>query len=142
MCPRCGKVTEVYSRITGYYRPVQNWNDGKLQEYQNRTEYRMGNSVSRIGGVRQAEQIAPYVGKSSTYLFTTKTCPNCSLAKKYLQNVDYTVIDAEENMDLAVKYGVRQAPTLVIVAGQSQQKYVNVSNIRKYAELLRQNKVV
>ena len=145
VCPRCGKVTEVYSRITGYYRPVQNWNDGKLQEYQNRTEYRMGNSVSRIsriGGVRQAEQIAPYVGKSSTYLFTTKTCPNCSLAKKYLQNVDYTVIDAEENMDLAVKYGVRQAPTLVIVAGQSQQKYVNVSNIRKYAELLRQNKVV
>lgn len=105
----------------------------------------MGNSVSRIsriGGVRQAEQIAPYVGKSSTYLFTTKTCPNCSLAKKYLQNVDYTVIDAEENMDLAVKYGVRQAPTLVIVAGQSQQKYVNVSNIRKYVELLRQNKVV
>ena len=145
VCPRCGKVTEVYSRITGYYRPVQNWNDGKLQEYQNRTEYRMGNSVSRIsriGGVRQAEQIAPYVGKSNTYLFTTKTCPNCSLAKKYLQNVDYTVIDAEENMDLAVKYGVRQAPTLVIVAGQSQQKYVNVSNIRKYAELLRQNKVV
>ena len=145
VCPRCGKVTEVYSRITGYYRPVQNWNDGKLQEYQNRTEYRMGNSVSRIsriGGVRQAEQIAPYVGKSSTYLFTTKTCPNCSLAKKYLQNVDYTVIDAEENMDLAVKYGVRQAPTLVIVAGQSQQKYVNVSNIRKYVELLRQNKVV
>ena len=40
-CPKCGKPTEIYSRITGYYRPVQNWNDGKLQEYQNRTEYRM-----------------------------------------------------------------------------------------------------
>lgn len=145
VCPKCGKVTEVYSRITGYYRPVQNWNDGKLQEYQNRTEYRMGNNISRIarvGGVRQAEQTPAQVGKSNTYLFTTKTCPNCSLAKKYLQNVDYTVIDAEENMELAVRYGVRQAPTLVIVAGQSQQKYVNVSNIRKYAELLQQNKVV
>lgn len=145
VCPKCGKVTEVYSRITGYYRPVQNWNDGKLQEYQNRTEYRMGNKInkiSRIDGDRQVEQKPAGVGKSSTYLFTTKTCPNCSLAKKYLQNVDYTVVDAEENMDLAVKYGVRQAPTLVIVAGQSQQKYVNVSNIRKYAELLHQNKVV
>ncbi len=145
VCPKCGKVTEVYSRITGYYRPVQNWNDGKLQEYQNRTEYRMGNKInkiSRIDGDRQVEQKPACVGKSSTYLFTTKTCPNCSLAKKYLQNVDYTVVDAEENMDLAVKYGVRQAPTLVIVAGQSQQKYVNVSNIRKYAELLHQNKVV
>ncbi len=30
-CPKCGSVTEIYSRITGYYRPVQNWNDGKLQ---------------------------------------------------------------------------------------------------------------
>lgn len=145
VCPKCGKTTEIYSRITGYYRPVQNWNDGKLQEYQNRTEYRMGNTIgkiSSIGEVRQVEQTPEYAGKSNTYLFTTKTCPNCSLAKKYLQNVDYTVVDAEENMELAVKYGVRQAPTLVIVAGQSEQKYVNVSNIRKYAELLQQNKVV
>ncbi|MDE7200971.1 MAG: ribonucleoside triphosphate reductase [Lachnospiraceae bacterium] len=145
VCPKCGKTTEIYSRITGYYRPVQNWNDGKMQEYQNRTEYRMGNSIgkiSRIGGVKQMEQTPEYVGKSNTYLFTTKTCPNCSLAKKYLQNVDYTIVDAEENMELAVKYGVRQAPTLVIVAGQSEQKYVNVSNIRKYAERLQQNKVV
>ena len=145
VCPKCGKTTEVYSRITGYYRPVQNWNDGKLQEYQNRTEYRMGNNirkVDRTGGVIQIEQTPESVGKSNTYLFTTKTCPNCSLAKKYLQNVDYTIVDAEENMELAVRYGVRQAPTLVIVAGQSQQKYVNVSNIRKYAELLQQNKVV
>ncbi len=144
-CPKCGRATVIYSRITGYYRPVQNWNDGKLQEYQNRTEYRMGSrigTISRIGAIKQADQTPAAAGKSDTYLFTTKTCPNCSLAKKYLQNVDYTVVDAEENMELAVKYGVRQAPTLVIVAGQSQQKYVNLSNIRKYAELLQQNKVV
>ncbi|MDE6992106.1 MAG: ribonucleoside triphosphate reductase [Lachnospiraceae bacterium] len=144
-CPKCGRATEIYSRITGYYRPVQNWNDGKLQEYQNRTEYRMGSrigTISRIGAIKQADQAPAAAGKRDTYLFTTKTCPNCSLAKKYLQNVDYTVVDAEENMELAVKYGVRQAPTLVIVAGQSQQKYVNLSNIRKYAELLQQNKVV
>ncbi len=142
-CPKCGKVTEVYSRITGYYRPVQNWNDGKLQEYQNRTEYRMGNSVNKpvFGETERTDCMDTSFRKSdskkNTYLFTTKTCPNCNLAKKYLQNVDYTIVDAEENMDLAVRYGVMQAPTLVIVAGQSEQKYVNVSNIRKYAELLR-----
>lgn len=140
-CPICGSVTEVYSRITGYYRPVQNWNDGKLQEYQNRTEYRMGSRVGSITPCRENCEEAPaetiHAEKNNTYLFTTKTCPNCSLAKKYLQNVDYTVVDAEENMDLAVRFGVRQAPTLVIVAGQSEQKYVNVSNIRKYAELLK-----
>ena len=142
-CPKCGKPTEIYSRITGYYRPVQNWNDGKLQEYQNRTEYRMGNSIKKpvFSEIEKIEctdtSFRKSDSKKNTYLFTTKTCPNCNLAKKYLQNVDYTIVDAEENMDLAVKYGVMQAPTLVIVAGQSEQKYVNVSNIRKYAELLK-----
>ncbi len=140
-CPNCGSVTEVYSRITGYYRPVQNWNDGKLQEYQNRTVYRMGNQIDQIAPRSEKCEETPAqtarAEKNNTYLFTTKTCPNCSLAKKYLQNVDYTIVDAEENMDLAVRFGVRQAPTLVIVAGQSEQKYVNVSNIRKYAELLK-----
>ncbi|MDE7478364.1 MAG: ribonucleoside triphosphate reductase [Lachnospiraceae bacterium] len=144
VCPKCGKVTEVYSRITGYYRPVQNWNDGKLQEYKNRTEYRMGSQFSRnsVLNIEESTPISDRInagkgGQNNTYLFTTKTCPNCKLAKQYLQNVDYTIVDAEENMELAVKYGVRQAPTLVIVAGQSEQKYVNVSNIRKYAELLK-----
>ncbi len=39
VCTYCQKPTEVYSRITGYYRPVKNWNDGKQQEYQDRREY-------------------------------------------------------------------------------------------------------
>jgi anaerobic ribonucleoside-triphosphate reductase len=39
VCPLCGKDTEVYSRITGYYRPIKNWNDGKLQEFKDRREY-------------------------------------------------------------------------------------------------------
>ncbi len=155
-CPKCGSVTEIYSRITGYYRPVQNWNDGKLQEYGNRTEYKMDNMVyaahekaeknkpaAKKATMREtaaAERAGTGVGKRSdrnkTMLFTTKTCPNCRLAKEYLKDVDYTIVDAEDNYDLAVQYGVMQAPTLVIVSGQSQQKYVNASNIRRYAEFL------
>lgn len=146
ICPKCGKTTEVYSRITGYYRPVQNWNDGKLQEYANRTEYQIGNSVIKgehlkakpASEIKAATLSASMISqreeeKNIKFLFTTKTCPNCKLAKEYLKDVDYTIIDAEENMDLAVQYGVMQAPTLVIVTGQSQKKYVNVSNIKKYA---------
>lgn len=151
ICPKCGKTTEVYSRITGYYRPVQNWNDGKLQEYENRTEYKMGSCVHIHTAEKAADRKIKEMNKmlaqekrasgsrKDTYLFTTKTCPNCNLAKEYLKDIDYTIIDAEENMDLAVRYGVMQAPTLVIVAGQSEQKYVNVSNIRKYAEYLKAN---
>ena len=43
-CPHCGEKTEVYSRITGYYRPVQNWNDGKAQEFKDRKVYNIGAS--------------------------------------------------------------------------------------------------
>ena len=148
VCPKCGKTTEIYSRITGYYRPVQNWNDGKLQEYNNRTEYIISSDkvnddvkkqeVDKVNMDAAKETFgAERENEKTTYLFTTKTCPNCSLAKEYLKNIDYTIIDAEENMDLAVQYGVMQAPTLVIVAGQSQQKYVNVSNIKKYADIMK-----
>ena len=154
VCPKCGKTTEIYSRITGYYRPVQNWNDGKLQEYNNRTEYKIGEnvrpetkdtSVVQAEGTQEMDLAAAHAslqterseGKNTSYLFTTKTCPNCKLAKEYLKDVDYMVIDAEENAELAMQYGVMQAPTLVIVAGQSRQKYVNVSNIKKYASGIR-----
>jgi len=35
----CGKATEVYSRIVGYFRPVANWNKGKQQEFSDRKTY-------------------------------------------------------------------------------------------------------
>jgi ribonucleoside-triphosphate reductase len=143
VCPKCGKVTEVYSRITGYYRPVQNWNDGKLQEYANRTEYIVSPTDKPVDescdgikavSVKETKPRLDNVDISNILLFTTKTCPNCRLAKEYLKDMDYVTIDAEENSQLAVEYGVMQAPTLVIVTGQHSQKYVNVSNIKKYAQ--------
>lgn len=141
-CPHCGQRTEIYSRITGYYRPVQNWNDGKLQEYANRTEYDVANSVLKrpMGAVVTLSNYADDVEVSVRtpenikYLFTTKTCPNCKAAKEYLRGESYVLIDAEENMELAQRYGVMQAPTLVVVNGSNHKKYVNVSNIKKYAE--------
>jgi ribonucleoside-triphosphate reductase len=142
ICPYCGKATEVYSRITGYYRPVQNWNDGKLQEYENRTEYNMAGSCLKrsmasmvtLSGRAGEAGIKIEKPENIKYLFTTKTCPNCKLAKEYLKEEQYVAIDAEENGELAVKYGVMQAPTLVVVNGDSFEKYANVSNIRKYAD--------
>ncbi len=49
-CPHCGAKAEVYSRITGYYRPVQNWNEGKTQEYKNRKLYDIKKSVLKKAG--------------------------------------------------------------------------------------------
>ena len=137
-CPHCGKPAEVYSRITGYYRPVQNWNDGKTQEYQNRQLYDIQSSQfkrvhSSIVTVSEDDvQVKPMEGVK--YLFTTKTCPNCRIAKEILKGEEYVVIDAEENQELVQKYGVRQAPTLVVVDGTHTEKYVNASNIKQFVD--------
>ncbi len=144
VCPHCGQHTEVYSRITGYYRPVQNWNDGKLQEYANRTEYDIQNSVLKrpvntvvtLSNYEEDVEVSVEKPNKVMYLFTTKTCPNCKLAKEYLKGQKYVLIDAEENIELAQRYQVMQAPTLVVVDGDSYKKYVNASNIKKFAENL------
>jgi len=140
ICPICGAPTEVYSRITGYYRPVQNWNDGKLQEYANRKEYDIANSVLKTKERETAEFVAQetsvneFAENEEIYLFTTQTCPNCQIAKQYLSDIEYTVVDAQENPELTAKYGVMQAPTLVVVKGDSFEKHVNASNIKKFAQ--------
>ena len=143
ICPHCGKVTEIYSRITGYYRPVQNWNDGKLQEYANRKEYDVAHSTLKkpiVTMVTLSDYDKPKASvtveepESIIYLFTTKTCPNCKPAKEYLKGINYLLIDAEENMELAAKYGVMQAPTLVVVRGDQVKKYVNASRIKQFAD--------
>ncbi len=137
-CPICGRKAEVYSRITGYYRPVQNWNDGKTQEYKNRKLYDVEHSclkkvhtnIVTISG----EDVKIEKSGSVKYLFTTKTCPNCAVAKEMLKGQQYELIDAEENVELARQYGVMQAPTLVVVEDDKAKKYVNASNIKKYVE--------
>jgi ribonucleoside-triphosphate reductase len=40
-CPQCKKECEVYSRVVGYIRPIQQWNAGKQEEFKNRKEYKV-----------------------------------------------------------------------------------------------------
>ena len=148
-CPKCGQPAEVYSRITGYYRPVQNWNDGKLQEFSQRKTYDIANSSYH--GVNQhivsdtccgeqdvRVQADPNFKKNDgeILLFTTKTCPNCKMAKMMLDKagIKYTVIDAEDQKDLTQKYGVKKAPTMLVANGQGYDRYENASFIKKFVE--------
>jgi ribonucleoside-triphosphate reductase len=136
-CPVCGKKAEIYSRITGYYRPVQNWNEGKTQEYKNRTTYEISSSrlkKAQAAGKREAGEVRKAEIPAGAYLFTTKTCPNCKMAKQFLQNMDYKVVDAEENVEFATRLGIMQAPTLVVVNNGQIRKIANASEIRKFAE--------
>ena len=140
-CPECGATTEVYSRITGYYIPVQNFNDGKAQEFKDRKVYDIENSHLTHVGPKQAESLEEQETVAATgeiLLFATKTCPNCKIAAALLDKagIAYTKVYAEENADLCNQYGIKQAPTLVVTDGENYNKVTNVSNIKKYIEEL------
>ena len=137
VCPVCGKRTEVYSRITGYYRPVQNWNDGKTQEWKERKLYDPQNSVLKHSGVQTApvEQKAD-VAVTKPILFVQDKCPNCKMAEVMLGKlgIDFDEVDATKNTALANKLQIKMTPTLVVADGESYSIYENASNIRKWAE--------
>ena len=138
VCPECGEKTEVYSRITGYYRPVQNWNDGKAQEYKDRKVYDIANSKLTHEGVLSESIKESRVENTSNendgaWLFTATTCPNCKIACSILDKAGfaYEKLIATENVDMTNKYGVKQAPTLVVVKDGTATKYSGVSDIKK-----------
>ncbi len=146
-CPKCGKDTEVWSRITGYYRPVQNWNDGKVQEFKDRKEYNIGHSHF-TGGIHrheaccgdgtvahgmQPEEVGTVSAAHTAQLFTRTTCPNCRVAEKMLDKAgfSYENLTAEEHPELCREYGIKGAPTLVLSDGVHFEKYYGVAEIKK-----------
>ncbi len=134
-CPTCGGKTEVYSRITGYYRPVLNWNDGKSQEYKDRLVYNIDTSVVKRSKALDevVEDEAPAAdANDAVLLFATKTCPKCKVAQSLLDKagVEYTKLYVEENEELAKNLGLRQAPTLVV----GDQQYTEVAGVKAFLD--------
>ncbi|MBO6060902.1 MAG: ribonucleoside triphosphate reductase, partial [Clostridia bacterium] len=136
-CPDCGRKTEVYSRITGYYRPVQNWNDGKTQEFKDRTTYVIENSVLTHEGPKPQEgepcacEAPAEDAGDKLMLFVSETCPNCAMAESVLNKagVAYEKLMASENPELVNRYGITQAPTLIAANGASYDTFKGVSAI-------------
>ena len=139
-CPKCGGRTEVYSRITGYYRPVQNWNDGKAQEFKDRKVYDVAHSTLKHSHALHAESAAGTACAAPALhgpvLFTRSGCPNCKTSKLMLDKagVRYSVIDAEQDAESTRRYGVKKAPSLLVPDGDGFQMYDNASEIRRYIE--------
>ena len=48
---KCGERCEVYSRVTGYFRPVANWNKGKQEEFKDRRTYNAGKAALLLLGL-------------------------------------------------------------------------------------------
>ncbi len=149
-CPECGEKTVVYSRITRYYRPVQNWNDGKSQEYRDRRVYDIAGSFGKHAGEKNFETplsertedigaaapVEEVKGEDRIILFGTRTCPNCKMAITFLNNagIAFEHVIADENRELTEQFDIHQAPTLVVVRNGKMEQFVNLSNIRKYID--------
>jgi len=136
-CPTCGRKTEVYSRITGYYRPVQNWNDGKREEFASRKVYDVASSKFTAKEAKcscEASHNTEII--TSPMLFTREACPNCKTAKMMLDKagVAYEVINAEADKETAVRYGISKAPTLIVPTESGIERFDNASEIRRYIE--------
>ena len=143
-CPKCGQTTEVYSRITGYYRPVQNWNDGKAQEFRDRKVYDLGSShLTHTGPVCCGAEPPAFMDEvpacepdNTVILFATETCPNCKLAASWLEKagIPYTKLFVSEHRDEAVRLGLKQAPTLVVTGDGESELFSGIANIKKYID--------
>ena len=97
-----------------------------MQEFKDRRIY----DLDAVRQQKQAQQV-------KTYLFTTKTCPNCPVAIAMLDEaqIPYQQIHAEDQPQLARKYNIRQAPSLVTVKGDDFISYCGVDAIRKFVEI-------
>ena len=146
-CPDCGNDTEVYSRITGYYRPVQNFNDGKAQEFKDRKVYDIFNSHLKKEdrtvdhahcGCGCGEKNVAVDTDARFVLFATKTCPKCKIAAQLLEKagISYEKLFVEENVELATELALKQAPTLVIYKGDTAEKIADLPAIKKFIESL------
>ena len=141
-CPTCQEPTEVYSRITGYYRPIQNWNDGKKAEFMERKEYVVEEKdyvdeslTTKI--ITQVDEAKNEMTNKKFLLFTTRTCPNCRFAKVALdeRGIKYDTILAEDEVELAKHYNISQVPTLIVVDNNKEvEQYTNYGNIAKYIQ--------
>lgn len=137
VCPTCGNRAEVYSRITGYYRPVQNWNNGKSQEFKDRKVYDPSAS-SEPHGINRCNAPVSSVKDmgSNIILFTTGTCPNCHEAEAMLQkaHISYKKILADEDPDSAMKFDIELAPTLVITDSDGPVKVAGLGPVKEFIE--------
>lgn len=121
-CPKCGKKTEVWSRITGYYRPIQNWNDGKVQEFKHRKEYNIESSVMKARDIisdvveaKQEEASTSATGYDIPTIYVQDHCPKCKGAEQRLQvsGIEHRIVNCSEDMSEAEKLHLTETPTIV-----------------------------
>ncbi len=144
-CPICGKKTEVWSRITGYYRPISNWNDGKVQEFKDRKEYRPTDStIQKANSLKEEykeetniveptteESIMELQSPEVVTVYVQDHCPKCkgAVQRLRLKGVEFKVVNCMENKQEAIDLGLTETPTIIDTDGK---RYVGTNAASEY----------
>ena len=88
--------------------------------------------AAQAAPAEESLQAASGLTGSTILLFKTPTCPNCKAAGALLDRagVDYEPLNANEEKELVGRYGVKQAPTLVLIDNDGFVKFKGVSEIK------------
>ena len=137
-CPKCGETTEVWSRITGYYRPISNWNDGKSQEFKDRKEYIPENSILKAKD-KEVFKKTKLEDKIETFdyrpnkvtVFVQDHCPKCKGVSQRLRlnKIDFDTVNCNENVELVEKLGLRETPVIIDTDGK---RYIGPNSANEY----------
>ena len=136
-CPICGKESEVYSRITGYYRPIKNWNDGKRSEFEDRKTYEVkSNSVVQTQPKAEPKEEKDTTSSGKLTLLTTHTCPKCRVIRALMdeEGIPYSIKFAEDpdGEALALKHHVMNVPVLFVEGTEASTVIRDFASIQNF----------
>ncbi len=117
-CPSCGNEMEIYSRITGYYRPIKNWNDGKKEEFKHRKNYLVEKNFNKVK------------------FFFGDNCSKCVPIKDFLTKKqfsgEYINITTDEGYREAEKFNIKAIPTFLVNKNGKNNIYHDLKGVREW----------
>jgi ribonucleoside-triphosphate reductase len=138
-CPQCGAITEVYSRIVGYYRSLANWNAGKRAEFDDRLHFSLSEESAASGIPSVPSKLANLNSPPVSYLLFHRTaCPQCPPLKARASSLSLqgTLVDTDqaEGFDLAREHGISSTPTLVVLDSMGAE-LKRIHGVQEWPEL-------
>ena len=142
---KCGEKCEVYSRVTGYFRPVANWNKGKKEEFKERRTFRIAGMVPALlaagclagcGTVRKlaegvAEKSLSGSGTVSIQRVGVDPETNTPVLKSTVVTGDYA---SARHGDYALQYRRKKSPSIWNKDAVEEVVTINCIGTREYAE--------
>ena len=143
---KCNAKCEVYSRVTGYFRPVANWNKGKKQEFEDRKTFKVAGTVAALlaaglclTGCETSKTLAAGVAEKSLSGSGTVAIQRVGIDPETKSPVlKSTVITGDyasaRNGDYALQYRRRKSPSIFNKDAVTEEVTINYIGTKEHAE--------